>query len=142
MKPLTILLLLALCFGPHVQPKAAEKKIITTQDMFEEAEREFKKADAQLNATYQSLLRYLDPKETEALRIAQRAWLAFRDADAKLSGLEFDGGTLEPVVIMSAMASLTRERTKHLKLHLETRASTRAPVEPAKPANKAQPKQP
>ena len=38
-------------------------------------------ADKQLNATYQEVLRRLRPSDQAAFRKAQRAWIAFRDAD-------------------------------------------------------------
>ena len=134
------LLTLLLIFGwpacPITPASGAEEKIVTTRDLLEEADREFKKADAAMNAAYRELLRYLDPKETESLRAAQRAWLAFRDAEAKFGGLEFDGGTLQPVAMVNTLTQLTNERAAHLRLHKEARASTRSPVSPATPAAK------
>ncbi|MEJ7925742.1 lysozyme inhibitor LprI family protein [Sphingobium sp. AN641] len=38
-------------------------------------------ADAQLNSSYRALMRRLSSSDQNALRKAQRAWLAFRDAD-------------------------------------------------------------
>ena len=38
-------------------------------------------SDQQLNATYRTLMRQLGPQDQAALRMAQRAWIAFRDAD-------------------------------------------------------------
>ena len=42
---------------------------------------EIETANWDLNATYQTLMRRLSPADQIQLRNAQRAWLAFRDAD-------------------------------------------------------------
>lgn len=41
-------------------------------------------SDQQLNATYRALSRQLRPDDQTALRRAQKAWIAFRDADCAL----------------------------------------------------------
>ncbi len=43
-------------------------------------------ADRHLNMAYRDLLRYLDPVETRSLVLAQRKWVAFRDADCGFWG--------------------------------------------------------
>ena len=141
MKPIVLLFLIAGWLASPTTPASrAEEKIITTRDLLDAAEREFKKADAAMNAAYRELLRYLDPKETESLRAAQRAWLVFSDAEVKFGGLQFEGGTLQPVAMVNTLTLLTNERTAHLRLHKEERASTRSPVSPAKPTTKPGPK--
>ena len=137
MKNIVTLLLIVGWSAVQTTPTSgAEAKTITTRDMVEEADREFKKADAAMNAAYQEVLGYLNPKESKSLRAAQRAWLAFRDAEAKFGGLEFDGGTLQPVAMVNTLTLLTNERAAHLRLHKEARASTRSPISPAKPTAK------
>ncbi|NEX92642.1 lysozyme inhibitor LprI family protein [Caulobacter sp. 17J65-9] len=42
---------------------------------------ELASSDRALNATYQTLIRRLRPADQASLRAAQRAWIAFRDAD-------------------------------------------------------------
>lgn len=50
------------------------------------AEREARAADGRLNRAYEDLLRYLDASQTRRLQAAQRAWLAYRDADCGFWG--------------------------------------------------------
>jgi uncharacterized protein YecT (DUF1311 family) len=58
----------------HAQTRAA---------MNAQARAEFEKADADLNKTYDALLAKLpDAEGKEKLKQSQRAWLAFRDAEA------------------------------------------------------------
>jgi uncharacterized protein YecT (DUF1311 family) len=84
---------------------------------------DFTKADKELNQTYQSLIKKEadDPLFISKLRLAQKAWLTFRDADlnATFACSEDDAricwGSMYPMSFLSRKAELTRERTKHLK---------------------------
>ena len=46
---------------------------------------------------------------------AQRAWLRFRDGHCASVGYQARGGSLEPLLIATCKAELTRERTRQLK---------------------------
>lgn len=46
---------------------------------------------------------------------AQRGWLRYRDAHCALEGYEARGGSLEPLLILTCKAELTRARTRQLK---------------------------
>ncbi|QPK61844.1 DUF1311 domain-containing protein [Methylomonas sp. LL1] len=84
---------------------------------------DFAKADQELNQTYQALIK----KEADAplfiskLRLAQKAWLSFRDADleARFACAEEDvricWGSMYPLLLLSSKAELTRERTRQLQ---------------------------
>ncbi|KGF70946.1 hypothetical protein LL06_02375 [Hoeflea sp. BAL378] len=50
------------------------------------------------------------PTTEEALRTAQRAWIAFRDAQCDYEAYEVFGGTAQPMVGSLCLARLTRER--------------------------------
>lgn len=56
----------------------------------------------------------------EALLAAQRAWLTFRDKHCETEGFMFRGGTMEPFIVASCRADLTKERTKQLLQLVET----------------------
>ena len=71
----------------HAQTQAA---------MNAQARAEFEKADAELNKTYEALLAKLpDAEGKEKLKHSQRAWLAFRDAEAAFAA---GGGTMAPTL--------------------------------------------
>ena len=92
----------------HAQTQAA---------MNAEARADFKKADAELNKTYEALLKKLpDAESKQKLKESQRAWLAFRDAEAAFAA---GGGTMAPTLRYATMTELTEQRIKQLKLHLE-----------------------
>jgi uncharacterized protein YecT (DUF1311 family) len=46
---------------------------------------------------------------------AQRGWLRYRDAHCALEGYEARGGSLEPLLVLTCEARLTRARTQELK---------------------------
>ena len=46
---------------------------------------------------------------------AQRAWIAYRDAECEISALSEKGGSLEPLMRFSCLARVTEARTGELK---------------------------
>jgi uncharacterized protein YecT (DUF1311 family) len=91
------------------------------------AEVDFERADADLNRIYreevasaQQADREIDasdhrPTSEVVLRQAQRAWIAFRDAQCIYEGYgEARGGSMEPMVYSGCRARLTRERIAQL----------------------------
>jgi uncharacterized protein YecT (DUF1311 family) len=84
------------------------------------ARKDFERADADLNKTYQALLVKLqDAESKEKLRETERAWVASRDAKAEASAKEAADGSMAPTLRYQAMTDLTRERIKELKAMLD-----------------------
>jgi uncharacterized protein YecT (DUF1311 family) len=95
----------------HAQTQAA---------MNAQARAQFVKADAELNNTYETLLAKLpDVESREKLKQSQRAWLAFRDAEAAFAAGQARGGSMAPTIRHETMTELTQQRIKQLKSHLE-----------------------
>ena len=92
----------------------------TQMDMSVCAAKDYKAADAKLNATYKKLeQRYADnPDAKAALVAAQRAWIAFRDAECDLTALGAQRGSVYPMVRAMCLQSLTVDRTGQLDDHL------------------------
>ncbi len=122
---LTISAALTTCAEAQVPSAIDCAKALSTVEMNYCAEQDYKRADATLNAAYQKLLRKVQESGGEApydaaswekaLKAAQRAWVAFRDADCKgLVPMEWSGGSGTTVAVLSCMTELTRERTKTL----------------------------
>jgi uncharacterized protein YecT (DUF1311 family) len=108
------------CSAPNTQ---AEMTICAGQDLTE--------ADKALNAQYQATRKVLKQQDAEAstadlkggeaaLLAAQRAWLGYRDAQCVSAGFQARGGSMEPMLISSCQAELTRKRTEELKALVET----------------------
>lgn len=56
----------------------------------------------------------------EALVKAQRAWIGYRDAQCLSWGFQARGGSMEPMLVSSCEADLTRKRTAELKALVDT----------------------
>ncbi len=90
------------------------------QEMNGEARKDFKKADAELNTVYERIIALLpDAKSVELLRKAQRAWVAFRDANAAFHADEMRGGSAAPLLFYGQQTQLTKARIKHLQRYLD-----------------------
>lgn len=72
-------------------------------------------AQQELNAAYQGLMEHLDQGQKEKLRMTQRAWLRFRDANADFQASIVQGGTLAPLVRISSLTEMTKARAQELK---------------------------
>ena len=80
------------------------------------AQREFAAADKRLNATYEKFIATLDVQGKTKLRAAERAWIAYRDAEAAYEAdAEARGGSMEPMSYNNSCTALTEARIKHLK---------------------------
>ena len=83
--------------------------------------------DAELNDAYGGAMQVakrwdaaLPAKErgaVDALRSAQRAWIAFRDNACTTEGYAMKGGSAEPMVVYGCKATLTEQRRDQL-LHI------------------------
>jgi len=62
------------------------------------------------------LAKLTDAEGKEKLKHSQRAWLAFRDAEAAFAA---GGGSMAPTIRYETMTELTQQRIKQLKSHLE-----------------------
>ncbi|WP_158625881.1 lysozyme inhibitor LprI family protein [Arsenicitalea aurantiaca] len=76
--------------------------------------------DELLNAHYQSLEETLEPDLAETLREAERAWIAFRDADCGFAYEFWAEGTIRTVVATSCQLQHTARRALTLGTYLDT----------------------
>src|SRR6185436_15178293 len=126
----TLLLALALQGATAAQPDEPNCRDPQTQlEMNLCAGIEFERADAELNRVYRESIagerqadRELDrrydqrPSNETILREAQRAWVAFRDAQCTYEANgEARGGSMESMVHGQCLARMTRERTAQLR---------------------------
>jgi uncharacterized protein YecT (DUF1311 family) len=102
----------------------------TTVEINQCFDRQFARADAQLNETYRAALaRIAETSELEekvrrewrnALQDAQRKWIAFRDADCKGPvAYAWYGGTGATAAVLACMIEKTATRTNELKRYGE-----------------------
>lgn len=111
------------CDDPQVQ-----------QEMNWCAGRDFEAADERLNAQWKITSAVMKQRDKEWAEIGsadkrpgffpsllegQRAWLRYRDAHCRVDGYTARGGTLEPLLVSTCKARLTRMRTEELKALVE-----------------------
>lgn len=117
MKLVGCILLLAMVLTGSVSNGATTQ---TQGELNQTACEKYKRADAEMNKTYQQIFRAYakDQLFLDKLKAAQRAWLAFRDAH--LESLYPDPskgayGSVNPMCRCIALENLTLERTKALQ---------------------------
>ena len=117
MKKILIALLFVLPFMAHSQ---------TQTEMNIQAAKDYKKADAGLNKTYQQVLKKYGENTLfiKELRAAQQLWVQFRDAEFKRAFPHYNEGNTYYGSMFSLeksgfMETMTLERTKTLKLILK-----------------------
>jgi uncharacterized protein YecT (DUF1311 family) len=80
-----------------------------------------KAADKELNALYQQITTRLksNPDSKKLLIGAQRAWVAFRDAECKFSSAGVEGGSVYPLIYSNCITELTKARVETFKNYLK-----------------------
>jgi uncharacterized protein YecT (DUF1311 family) len=114
----TSLLLLGLSFPPALADECMDKATAQA-DMNQCAAKAFRTSDAELNKSFQQLQRRLSDDATrKRLVAAQRAWLAFRDAECAFSAAGVQGGSAYPMTYGLCLDGLTRKRVEAIKVYL------------------------
>ncbi len=106
----TLLLLAALTLGPLAGVRAQSQSELDRM-----AYRDFQRADARLNVVYRRVRATLDATGRAKLEKVERAWVAYRDAQADLEADVNRGGSMEPMVYSNVQESLTNDRIKALR---------------------------
>ena len=80
-------------------------------------------ADAEMNRAAAQVMRAFaanhggeNGEAARRLRDAQRTWLAFREAQCALAGVEALGGSLEPYLVGDCLKTMTEQRTVELMM--------------------------
>ncbi|KRB04747.1 MULTISPECIES: lysozyme inhibitor LprI family protein [Pseudomonas] len=78
-------------------------------------------ADKELNALYQQITSRLksNPDGKKQLVGAQRAWVAFRDAECRFSASGVEGGSVYPLIYGNCTTELTKARVQTFKQYLK-----------------------
>ena len=75
--------------------------------------------DSDLNAIWRELKVFLDDESFDKLLQEQREWIATKEAEVKEAGAEFEGGSMQPMVMNQKAAELTKIRVYELLEYLE-----------------------
>jgi len=84
------------------------------------AQEDFKSADSELNRLYKQITTRLSGDEStlHLLTVAQRAWIAFRDAECAFAASGVEGGSAYPGIVANCMAELTLKRIADFNTYL------------------------
>lgn len=92
---------------------------VSTAEMRTCANERYQAADVELNRVYRQLAAQLSGARREQLKAAQQAWIAFRDKNAAFAASVVEGGTMQPILEVTELTTLTQQRTEQLKAHLK-----------------------
>jgi uncharacterized protein YecT (DUF1311 family) len=71
--------------------------------------------DTLLNDSYKTVMSNVDEKWKEEFRKAQRLWIQYRDANCKLYGMKFEGGTATILLVNDCVLQMTARRALELR---------------------------
>jgi len=110
------LISLALLIAALVAFPTSHANAQSQAEMNRQAAKDFEKADADLNSTYAALMAKLpDAESKRKLKESQRAWIAFRDAEAAFAADQVRAGSAAPVLRWTSMTQTTEQRITQLK---------------------------
>ena len=114
----TLLLGLALTGGPALA--GCEDTATTQADLNDCAAQSFEKSDTALNGLYRQIMQRLGKGSAEARQLvaAQRAWIAFRDAECDFAASGVEGGSIYPMTVVNCRDALTQKRIDDFKFYL------------------------
>jgi uncharacterized protein YecT (DUF1311 family) len=99
--------------------------IVSQLELNEREARRHAAADSALNATWRELRRRLPAGRFDRLRVAQRRWVAAREAACSGEAATAHGGQAESMIWHGCMATAAEVRTRELRVVLATPKSRR-----------------
>lgn len=119
-------LLLMQASAQAAEPQVDCENAMTQMAMNICAGRDYEAADRKLNAVWDKVSTEMKRRDKiditeddrpgyfQTLLTAQRAWLVYRDTHCRSEGYLARGGSMEPMLVSTCLAHLTRERTEQL----------------------------
>ncbi len=99
----------------------ADSSNLNQQEMNACAGQEYERTDAALNSTWSLVRRQLDPSQKRPLLDAQRAWINYRDGQCASEGALYEGGSIQPLIVLGCKSRMTQARTQELLLMVQQR---------------------
>ena len=126
MKAAIVLSLMSLFANGHTLGQG-EQKSVPCPNAQSQAEmticwgNEYKAADTTLNQVYRHLVTMLDEEQKAQLKLAQTAWLKYRDSNCEFVADQYKGGSMRPMVAAICLTDMTINRTTELKKQIKDR---------------------
>ncbi len=127
------LILVSLASVPVAAAQECDREDETQSGMSICAAVDFAASDGRLNAAYGEIMRRLaaDQDGRRRLQAAQRAWVAFRDAECAFQTAATTGGSMHPMLVVECRTELTKARVGQLEVYLAcAEGDTSCPVPP------------
>ncbi len=112
----TLIITMAMIFFGFTAAQAGCGNRSTPAAMNKCAHDTYKSTDSRMNRVYRMAMRVQKSDHKQALRKAQRSWMAFRDNACKSYSHMGDAGSTRPLLYSDCLSRLTNERTKMLEL--------------------------
>ncbi len=93
----------------------------TQMEMNESSIKSFNIVDTELNKIYKELIKILPDEDKKLLILAQKDWLKFRNSDCKFVKNEYEGGSIQPLILYTCFEERTKTRILELKYLLKSR---------------------
>ena len=105
--------------GGHASKVAINCKSPANQmEMDQCAGRDFQAADARLNAVYRSMMSRYDAPNQAFFKSAEKAWIAYRDAECNFETNGTAGGSINSMMLTQCRTEKTNARIKELNAQL------------------------
>jgi uncharacterized protein YecT (DUF1311 family) len=111
---LILLLLFLLAPGVFAADPPGCDNATTTAAMQACESARYTQANQKLNEVYTRLMKTLDPSKREKLRVAELAWIQFRDKNSVFMASAAEGGTLAPLIQLTTSTAMTEARAAEL----------------------------
>lgn len=111
----------------YTESQAAEQEELIQKEALSQAELTEKTGylydlwDQALNSTWDVLKKTLDPETMEVLTVEERRWIEQKEAAVAEAGAEFEGGSMQPMIMNDKAAELTKARLYELLKLLKIR---------------------
>jgi len=90
----------------------------TQTEMNQEALDSYTLADKKMTKVYQTLMaRLATQTEKDLLLTTQRAWIKYKEAHCKAIAYQYEGGSIQPLVLCGCLEDLTNERIEKLNAY-------------------------
>ena len=99
----------------------------TQSEMNQQSAIDVRDADNDLDSTILDLRRFLDDEEQQSLDQVQSAWRAFRQAQGAFVGSQWQGGSMQPLMVNLELANVTKRRVVELREILADLSDRRVP---------------
>jgi uncharacterized protein YecT (DUF1311 family) len=111
---------LAALAGASQTPPPDCQNANTQTEMNQCAAEAFRRADRELNDTYSAIIKKLHAAPLSKLRVAQRAWIQYRDANCDAATALYEGGSIAPMTHSLCLERITKSRTRELHAIYDT----------------------